>query len=162
MFADKGFSYAENLNVYICQRKNHFQITAQTLVDKVPKYFYAENRFQLIDHYKLNIHAIKSEQKSEFVEIRQSKSTDRKHFKYEPLRIEKLESMKMSSLTAKRLHFGEVTKNNKMLGNNILNPRQRFFKLIVEMQVISNEGQTSLLYSYESEIVIVRVSRHKS
>ena len=86
----------------------------------------------------------------------------RRHFPYAPLIIKKLLPNETNLLIAKKLHFGQVTRNNKLSINNLPNPQQCYFNLIVEMKVVAADGQAFSLYSVESEEkIIVRVSKLK-
>ena len=156
--ADKGFHYSEIFESYISQRKNHFQITIQVLVHALVKYVRAHEQYYEIDHYQLEIYAIKNEDKSERIEIHQSNKGDRRHLKYMPIEFKALLPNQENRQSAKRLHFGEITKFNKYV-NMSPNPKQRYFTLVVELQVVTTTGNTFVLFSTESEKrIIVRVS----
>ena len=154
--ADKGFAYSGTYSSYISQRKNHFQITLQTLVDKTAKYVFYNGQLYEIDHFELHIYAVKSEFKSDRIEIRQSNIGDRRHLEYKPMCIRRLEVNNDNHITAKRLHFGQITKNNKCI-NHMPNPKQRFFNLVVELKVTTLNQNSFLIYAAESENIIVRV-----
>ena len=153
--ADKGFQYSNVCGSYICQRKNHFQLSIQILVDKIAKYVYTEGHYHEIGYYTIEIYAIRNEFRTEKVQICQS-NTDRRHVKYEPV-IQRFEPTDDNRVVIKRLHFSEITKNNKF-SNQKPNSMQRYFILIVELRVHLTNGKKCVLYSVESERIIVRVS----
>ena len=155
--ADKGFQYSPVQDSYISHKKNHFQITTQSLVDRLPKYVYAEDKFHEISHFCVDMYAVKCENKTEIVSINQSNLKERKHKKYIPIEIKTLVPHQDNLVTIKRLHFGDVTKNNKWI-NNFPNQNQRYFHLIVELKVVTVDHKTFVIYSVESENkIIVRV-----
>ncbi len=112
--------------------------------------------FHEIDHFELDVYAVKNELQTDRVDIHQS-GLARRHFKYEPLVIKKLEAFEANRVSAKRLHFAATTKNNKFL-NREVNPMQRYFILVVEFKAVTTDGQNFIIYSVESERIIVRVS----
>ena len=117
-----------------------------------------ESQYEEIDHYMLEIYAVKSEQKQCRIEINQSNSKTRKHLKYEPLVFKKLEPNQDNLVSARRLHFGEITKNNKFI-SNCPNENQKYFNLIVEVKVVTKNGNSFIIHSVESDKkIIVRVS----
>lgn len=148
------------MNSYVCQKKNHFQITTQTIIEKQAKYISFENTLFQILCFKLDIYGVKCELPNERIEIRQSSANDRKHHAFEALILNQLLPSQPNRLTAKRLHFASSTKNNRYK-NKRPNPKQCFFKLIIEMQAITTTGQSFILYSVESDKIIVRVSERK-
>ena len=92
----------------------------------------------------------------QYVPIKQSDS-NRKPIDYEAEKLY-VYPFQPNKLTVKRLHFAYTTQNNNRKKNKP-NPDQRYFLLIVEMQVISkNTGQAFTLYSVASDRLIVRVS----
>ena len=155
--ADKGFRYSQSFKSYVCQRKNHFQVSLQVLIDKDANYVRVDGHYHKIDHYRLNIYAVRDEQKTEKVKIKQSNKNDQRHLNYEPLIIKKLELNNSNHVSAKRLHFGEITRNNKPLQNNMPNQKQRYFILNVDFEVVVADGLVFKLHSIESEKIIVRV-----
>jgi hypothetical protein len=61
-----------------------------------------------------------------------------------------------------RLHFAHTTNNNNRKRNKsgqiIPNPDQRYFLLVVEIQIVTKAGKLFTLCASASERVIVRVS----
>lgn len=151
--ADKGFAYSSFDDAFICQKKNHFQITTHTYVNKAPKYFKLSNQFFEISTFKLNLYGIKQESQMQQIPIKES-DKDRKLFDYKPYECE-LNANQMNKCTIRRLHFSQTTNNNNRKKNKS-NPDQRYFLLVVEMQIIDTYGQVHKLYSAISERLIVR------
>jgi myelin regulatory factor len=151
--ADKGFAYSSFDDAFICQKKNHFQITTHTYVNKTPKYFKINNQFFEISSFKLNLYGIKQESQMQQIAIKES-DKDRKLFDYKPYECE-LNANQMNKLTLRRLHFSQTTNNNNRKKNKP-NPDQRYFLLVVEMQIVDTYGQAHTLYSAVSEKLIVR------
>ena len=121
------------------------------------KYKSDETTFHEIDNFQLQFYGVKQESQMQVVPIRQSDS-NRKPINYEPEKFF-LSPYQPNKLTVKRLHFAYTTQNNNRKKNKP-NPEQRYFLLIVEMQIISkNTGQTFTLYAVQSDRLIVRV-RH--
>ena len=99
---------------------------------------------------------MKNELQTERIEICQS-NIDRRHVKFEPIIIKKIEPNSDNQMIIRRLHFSEITKRNKFI-NHMPNPLQRYFILIIEFRVHLANNQHFVLYSAESEKIIVRVS----
>jgi myelin regulatory factor len=156
--ADKGFTYSTIDDAFICQKKNHFQITTHTTLKNPAKYFKLKNyiHFHEIEYYQLQFYGVKQESQMQYVPIKQSNS-NRKPIDYEPEKFQ-FYPFQQNKLTVKRLHFAHTTNNNNRKKNKP-NPEQRYFLLIVDMQVLSKStGQLFTLYAVQSEKIIVRVS----
>lgn len=161
--ADKGFVYSSFDDAFVCQKKNHFQITTHTTLRSNAKYFKyksTDTKFYEIDYYCLQFYGVKQESLMQYVPIKQSDS-NRKPIDYEPQKC-LLYSNQQNKLTVKRLHFAYTTQNNNRKKNKP-NPEQRYFLLVVEMQIMPKNAfsmsQPSILYSVASERLIVRVSK---
>ncbi|CAF0786851.1 unnamed protein product [Brachionus calyciflorus] len=158
--ADKGFFYSQFDEAFICQKKNHFQITSHTIIDKIPFYCKSktDSQFHIIDKFILQLYGIKQESPLQKIQIKQSDS-DRKPIDYEPSECKFIPDQ-LNKLTKMRLHFAHTTNNNNRkrnkTGQTIPNPDQRYFLLIVEIQIITKNGKTFTLCSSASERVIVR------
>ena len=72
--ADKGFTYSTIDDAFICQKKNHFQITTHTTFKNPAKYFKLKNEihFHEIENYQLQFYGVKQESQMQFVGIKQS------------------------------------------------------------------------------------------
>ncbi|XP_046840657.1 myelin regulatory factor-like [Xenia sp. Carnegie-2017] len=151
---DKGLSFSPAESVFICQKKNHFQISLNlemvfgnaTLVE-------VDGAFERVNFCKIHLYALKAESPQKKVNIEQS-SADRSKRPYVPVRIPNGSSTK--TLTIGRLHFCETTSNN-MRKQGKLNPDQRYFQLVVDIRAYTNEGNYSICRQV-SERVIVRAS----
>jgi hypothetical protein len=128
----------------------------QIFADRLPKYAYIEGYYKEIDYFTLNIFAVKYELQTEKIKICQS-NVDRKHVKFEPVLIKEIEPNSDNQLIIKRLHFSEITKNNKFI-NDMPNHLQRYFILVIEFHVHLTNQTDFVLYSAQSEKIIVRVS----
>lgn len=113
--------------------------------------------FHEISYYQLNVYGIKCESPSTIIQIKQTSANDRKPHDYQPLKLNELAAFEANRLTVKRLHFAVTTENNRKV-NNKPNPNQRYFKLVVELQVITMNGGSFILYAVESDEIIVRVN----
>lgn len=120
----------------------------------------SESQFYQVDKFILHLYGIKQESPLQKIQIKQSDS-DRKPVDYEPVECTFLPEQS-SKLTKMRLHFAHTTNNNNRKRNKtgltIPNPDQRFFLLIVEIQILTNDGKNFTLCSSASERVIVRVN----
>lgn len=160
--ADKGFFYSQFDECFICQKKNHFQITTHTLLNCIPVYCKPklDSQFYKIEKFFLQMYGVKQESPLQKIQIKQSDS-DRKPVDYEPVECN-LIPQQSNKVTKMRLHFAHTTNNNNRKRNKagvtIPNPDQRFFLLVVEIQAITDSGKIFTLCSSASERVIVRVS----
>lgn len=57
--ADKGFNFSVADDSFVCQKKNHFQITCHIGITGDPKYVRTHEGVKKIDHYCLHFHGIK-------------------------------------------------------------------------------------------------------
>lgn len=145
----------------MCQKKNHFQITTHTIVQKEATFCRPKNEinFHQIDKFVLQLYGIKQESPLQKIQIKHSDS-DRKPVDYDPIEC-KFIPKQPTKLTKMRLHFAHTTNNNNRKRNKsgltIPNPDQRYFLLIVEIQILTKTGRVFTLCSSASERVIVRV-----
>lgn len=112
------------------------------------------NLFEKIEKFELHLYGMKQESQLQKIQIKQSYS-DRKPVDYEPVEC-KFIPAKLNKITKMRLHFASTTNNNNRKRNKP-NPDQRYFLLIVEIQIITSSGNVYPLCSAVSERVIVRV-----
>lgn len=60
MDADKGFNFSVPDEAFVCQKKNHFQVTVQMGIAGHPKYVKTqEGSIKKVDNYFLHFHGIK-------------------------------------------------------------------------------------------------------
>ncbi|KAF9786558.1 hypothetical protein SFRURICE_012166 [Spodoptera frugiperda] len=130
--ADKGFNYSQIDEAFVCQKKNHFQVTCQIQMQGDPHY---------------------AEDPSQEVRIEQSQS-DRTKKPFHPVPVEiRREGAKV---TVGRLHFAETT-NNNMRKKGRPNPDQRHFQLVVALR--AHVGHTDFIIAASaSDRIIVRAS----
>lgn len=162
--ADKGFSYSIFDEAFVCQKKNHFQITAYTFVESQP--FYCRkttsnnDEYHEISSFRLRLYGVKEESPKQTIEIRKSDS-DRKPLEFEPPEYPMMGGVE-NKLTQMRLHFAHTTSNNNRKrdmksGRVVPNPDQRYFLLVVELEAVTTTGLAFCVCSASSERVIVRV-----
>lgn len=160
--ADKGFFYSDFDDSFVCQKKNHFQITTYTYVEHEPTFckLCTETAYHEIDRYELALYGVRKESLMHRVDIKQSDS-DRKQSDYVPAEVT-LVAGQVNKCTKMRLHFAQTTNNNnkKRLksGAVIPNPDQRYFLLVVDLLIRTKDNRTYTLCSNITEKFIVRVS----
>ncbi|KAM9846098.1 myelin regulatory factor-like protein [Aulostomus maculatus] len=151
---DKGFNYSTADEAFICQKKNHFQVTVQIIVAAEPRYVRTPIGPQEVDHFQIKVFGIKLETPSHQVTIEQSQP-DRSKKPFHPIRVN-LPSGKITKVTLGRLHFSETTANN-MRKKGKPNPDQRYFQMVVGLYA-AVKHETFLLTAQVSERIIVRAS----
>lgn len=151
---DKGFTYSAADEAFVCQKKNHFQVTVQIGVSGEPRYVRTPRGSQEVDHFEINVFGIKLEDHSHHVLIEQSQS-DRSKKPFYPVRVS-LPSRKITKVTLGRLHFNETTSNN-IRKKGKPNPDQRYFQMVVGLYAAVKE-EKFLLTALMSERIIVRAS----
>ncbi|KAG7458344.1 myelin regulatory factor [Solea senegalensis] len=151
---DKGFNYSAPDEAFICQKKNHFQVTIHIGVAAEPQYVKTPRGTQEVDHFQIKVFGIKLEAPSHHVTIEQSQP-DRSKKPFHPVRVS-LPGGKITKVTLGRLHFSETTANN-MRKKGKPNPDQRYFQMVVGLYAAVGED-THLLTALVSERIIVRAS----
>ncbi|XP_061085075.1 myelin regulatory factor-like protein [Conger conger] len=151
---DKGFSYSSTDEAFVCQKKNHFQVTVHIGMAGTPKYVKTPSGPKPIDSFYVKVFGVKFEAQSHTVTIEQSQS-DRTKKPFLPVQVS-LPGDKVTKVTLGRLHFSETTANN-MRKKGKPNPDQRYFLLVVGLYA-SVEDQNFLLVAHKSERIIVRAS----
>lgn len=154
--SDKGFSYSAIDAAFLCQRKNHFQMTVTMDMLDRPRFAQLSpgRMLQPIREVFLCVHGIKSENGAAAIPIEQSQ-VDRSKCVLQPVRVQLTEGTQ-SKVTLARLHFSETTANN-MRKKGKPNPEQRYFNLVVSL-VANLEGTNVTLSSVKSPDIIVRAS----
>ncbi|XP_078077205.1 myelin regulatory factor-like protein [Mustelus asterias] len=152
--ADKGFNFSTADDSFVCQKKNHFQLTIHIGLIGCPKYVKTPLGLKPVETFFLKILGVKVEATNQVITIEQSQS-DRSKKPFKPVRID-LPGHQTTKITLGRLHFGETTANN-MRKKGKPNPDQRYFKLVVGLYVAS-QNQNYLLAAHTSERIIVRAS----
>uniref|UniRef100_A0A3Q1EMV4 Myelin regulatory factor like n=1 Tax=Acanthochromis polyacanthus TaxID=80966 RepID=A0A3Q1EMV4_9TELE len=151
---DKGFNYSATDEAFVCQKKNHFQVTVHIGVAAEPQYVRTPSGPQQVDHFQIKVFGVKLETPSHQVTIEQSQP-DRTKKPFHPVRIS-LPGGKITKVTLGRLHFSETTTNN-MRKKGKPNPDQRYFQMVVGLYAAVRE-ETFLLTALVSERIIVRAS----
>lgn len=140
---DKGFLYSATDDAFVCQKKNHFQVSVMGQFSTLPSFVCVDGEYLPIDG--LNIYAqglkvsVKGPLKAANLEfkiempptpvlIEQSQS-DRRKIPLVPAPVEVSSSFKT---TLSRLHFGETTANN-MRKRGLPNPAQCYFVLVISL-----------------------------
>ncbi|XP_025908567.1 myelin regulatory factor-like protein [Nothoprocta perdicaria] len=151
---DKGFNFSITDDAFVCQKKNHFQITVHIGIPGHPKYVKTLLGLKPIEKFYLKAFGIKVEAPSQTIAIEQSQS-DRSKKTFHPVKID-LPEDQIIKVTLGRLHFSETTANN-MRKKGKPNPDQRYFMLVVGLYALSQD-QFYLLSAHVSERIIVRAS----
>ncbi|XP_045177202.2 myelin regulatory factor-like isoform X3 [Mercenaria mercenaria] len=149
--ADKGFNFSVSDDSFVCQKKNHFQITCHIGITGDPKYVRTHEGVKKIDHYCLHFNGIKLESPSQTIKIEQSQS-DRSKKPFKPVRVDVLPD-NVSKLTVGRLHFSETTSNN-MRKKGRPNPDQRYFQLVVALHAHSGDNSYLVAGSVSAKIIV--------
>ncbi|KAF4114449.1 hypothetical protein G5714_004672 [Onychostoma macrolepis] len=151
---DKGFSYSTADEAFVCQKKNHFQVTVHIGMVGDPRFVRTSGGLMPIESFHVNVFGVKLEAQNHFITIEQSQS-DRSKKPFLPVRVN-LPGDKITKVTLGRLHFSETTANN-MRKKGKPNPDQRYFKMVVALYVTVKE-ERFLLVANVSERIIVRAS----
>ncbi|XP_076732174.1 myelin regulatory factor-like protein [Maylandia zebra] len=151
---DKGFNYSTADESFVCQKKNHFQVTVHIGVDAEPQYIKTASGPQEIDFFQIKVFGVKLETPSHLVTIEQSQP-DRSKKPFHPVRVS-LPGGKITRVTLGRLHFSETTANN-MRKKGKPNPDQRYFQMVVGLYAVVKD-ESFPLTALVSEKIIVRAS----
>ncbi|XP_043947713.1 myelin regulatory factor [Drosophila biarmipes] len=152
--ADKGFNFSVSDDAYVCQKKNHFQVTCHARLQGDAKFVKTPSGFEKIKSFHLHFYGVKFEAPNQTIRVEQSQS-DRSKKAFYPVLID-LQKHIVSKITVGRLHFSETT-NNNMRKKGRPNPEQRFFQLVVGLHVHTHSGNFPVV-SHGSEKIIVRAS----
>ncbi|KAG8439675.1 hypothetical protein GDO86_005739 [Hymenochirus boettgeri] len=154
VITDKGFNFSVVDDAFVCQKKNHFQVTVHIRVLGSPKCVQTQMGRNPIESFYLKVFGVKVESTSQTITIEQSQSDRRKH-PFNPVTL-KLPSDQITKVTVGRLHFNETTANN-MRKKGRPNPDQRYFMLVVGLYAVCHE-ESHLIVAHVSERIIVRAS----
>ncbi|XP_060626680.2 myelin regulatory factor isoform X2 [Anolis sagrei] len=150
--ADKGFNFSVGDDAFVCQKKNHFQVTVYIGMIGDPKYVKTPEGLKPLECFYLKLHGVKLEALNQSINIEQSQS-DRSKRPFNPVMVN-LPSEQVTKVTVGRLHFSETTANN-MRKKGKPNPDQRYFMLVVALQAHA-QNQNYTLAAHISERIIVR------
>eukprot|EP00050_Salpingoeca_kvevrii_P020450 m.98791 g.98791 ORF g.98791 m.98791 type:complete len:577 (-) comp8870_c0_seq1:310-2040(-) len=151
---DKGFKRCSTGDGFICQKKNHFQITVSLQLMAQPSYVSTSAGVLRVSDLYIVMHGIKMEAPQERVALEQSQS-DRSRRLFKPVAV-KVSGNEMCRVTIGRLHFSEPTANN-MRKKGKANPDQRYFGLVVSLAAKAGDEYFTIA-SHLSEKIIVRAS----
>ncbi|XP_035379727.1 myelin regulatory factor isoform X2 [Electrophorus electricus] len=152
--ADKGFNFSLADDAFVCQKKNHFQVTVYIGMLGDPKYVKTSEGLQPIECFYLKLNGVKLEAMNQTINVEQSQS-DRSKRPFKPVLVT-LPPEQVTKVTVGRLHFSETTANN-MRKKGKPNPDQRYFMLVVALQAQSH-SQSFTIAAQVSERIIVRVT----
>nr|XP_056703104.1 myelin regulatory factor-like protein [Euleptes europaea] len=152
--ADKGFNFSAADDAFVCQKKNHFQITVYVCVTGNPKFVKTSLGLKPIESFYLKAFGIKMEAPNQVIVVEQSQS-DRTKRPFYLFKVD-LPEDQVTKVTLARLHFSETTANN-MRKKGKPNPDQRYFKLVAGLYAVSQD-QSYLVIAHVSEKIIVRAS----
>ncbi|XP_012580608.1 PREDICTED: myelin regulatory factor [Condylura cristata] len=152
--ADKGFNFSVGDDAFVCQKKNHFQVTVYVGMLGEPKYVKTPEGLKPLECFYLKLHGVKLEALNQSINIEQSQS-DRSKRPFNPVTVN-LPPEQVTKVTVGRLHFSETTANN-MRKKGKPNPDQRYFMLVVALQAHA-QNQNYTLAAQISERIIVRAS----
>ena len=83
--ADKGFNFSIPDDAFVCQKKNHFQVTTHIGCGTMPKYVKTDQGLKPIDVFTISLHGIKVEALNSYIRVEQSQA-DRSKKPFNPIR----------------------------------------------------------------------------
>ncbi|XP_031330004.1 myelin regulatory factor homolog 1 isoform X2 [Photinus pyralis] len=152
--ADKGFNFSNADDAFVCQKKNHFQITCHIQLLGDAQFVKTPDGFQKISSFHLHFYGVKYDCPTQTIRVEQSQS-DRSKKPFHPVLVELINSQ-VTKVTVGRLHFSETTSNN-MRKKGKPNPEQRYFQLVVGLHAHTTHGNFAIV-SHASQKIIVRAS----
>eukprot|EP00049_Salpingoeca_infusionum_P018265 m.356449 g.356449 ORF g.356449 m.356449 type:complete len:676 (+) comp17546_c0_seq1:425-2452(+) len=152
---DKGFKRGREEHDFICQKKNHFQVTVAIKLAASPKFVATDQGVKPIESMFIVMHGIKTEKPDAKIHLEQSQS-DRTKRAFKPVAFKTIPN-EVCTVKVGRLHFGEPTANN-MRKRGRINPEQRYFALVVTIAAKTEGGHFYSTASLISDRIIVRAS----
>ncbi|XP_076390091.1 myelin regulatory factor isoform X4 [Megachile rotundata] len=156
--ADKGFNFSNSDDAFVCQKKNHFQITCHAQLQGEAIFVRTGEGLKKISSFQLHFYGVKVESPTQTIRVEQSQS-DRSKKPFHPVtaafRVE-LGGERVTKVTVGRLHFSETTSNN-MRKKGKPNPDQRYFHLVVGLHAHTADQASYQVVAHASERIIVRV-----
>ncbi|XP_076254672.1 uncharacterized protein LOC143192835 isoform X3 [Rhynchophorus ferrugineus] len=155
--ADKGFNFSNADDAFVCQKKNHFQITCHVQLLGDAQFVKTPDGFQKISSFHLHFYGVKHDCPTQTIRVEQSQS-DRSKKPFHPVFCSRVElvNSQVTKVTVGRLHFSETTSNN-MRKKGKPNPEQRYFQLVVGLHAHTSNGNFPVV-SHASQKIIVRAS----
>ncbi|XP_067213805.1 myelin regulatory factor-like protein isoform X4 [Linepithema humile] len=153
--ADKGFNFSNSDDAFVCQKKNHFQITCHAQLQGEAVFVRTGEGLKKISGFQLHFYGVKVESPSQTIRVEQSQS-DRSKKPFHPVTVD-LGGERVTKVTVGRLHFSETTSNN-MRKKGKPNPDQRYFHLVVGLHAHTADQASYQVVAHASERIIVRAS----
>lgn len=155
--ADKGFHFSFQDDAFICQKKNHFQVSVTFGFSNKPICIKLDESDNLlpIKKFALHLYGMRLESESTWVSLEKSQ-TDRTKIPFDPVELEATPNVNKKA-TIGKLHFSETTANN-MRKKGKPNPDQRFFSLIVALHAYIDDRTHYPVLMHRSDKIIVRAS----
>ncbi|KAK7864381.1 hypothetical protein R5R35_010977 [Gryllus longicercus] len=153
--ADKGFNFSNADDAFVCQKKNHFQITCHVQLQGDARFVKTPEGLKKISSFHLHFYGVKVESPTQTIKVEQSQS-DRSKKPFHPVPMD-LQVEQVTKVTVGRLHFSETTSNN-MRKKGKPNPDQRYFYLVVGLHAHCADNNDYPVVSHSSERIIVRAS----
>lgn len=72
--ADKGFNFSNSDDAFVCQKKNHFQITCHVQLHGNGVYVKTQNNIEKVRTFHLHFYGVKLETPGQTIRIEQSQS----------------------------------------------------------------------------------------
>ncbi|XP_033610855.1 myelin regulatory factor isoform X3 [Cryptotermes secundus] len=151
--ADKGFNFSNADDAFVCQKKNHFQITCHAQLQGDAQFVKTPEGLKKISSFHLHFYGVKVESPTQTIKVEQSQS-DRSKKPFHPVLVD-LQGEQVTKVTVGRLHFSETTSNN-MRKKGKPNPDQRYFYLVVGLHAHCADSNNYPIVSHASERIIVR------
>lgn len=82
--ADKGFNFSNADDAFVCQKKNHFQVTVHIQPIGEPAFVKTPEGFQKIENFFLHFYGVKVESPNQTIKVEQSQS-DRSKKAFHPV-----------------------------------------------------------------------------
>ncbi|XP_050312385.1 myelin regulatory factor [Anthonomus grandis grandis] len=152
--ADKGFNFSNADDAFVCQKKNHFQVTCHVQLLGDAQFVKTPEGLKKISSFHLHFYGVKHDCPTQTIRVEQSQS-DRSKKPFHPVLVELVNSQ-VTKVTVGRLHFSETTSNN-MRKKGKPNPEQRYFQLVVGLHAHTTNGNFPVV-SHASQKIIVRAS----
>ncbi|KAF4523938.1 hypothetical protein B566_EDAN011192 [Ephemera danica] len=153
--ADKGFNFSNADDAFVCQKKNHFQITCHAQLQGDAHFVRTPEGLKKIGSFHLHFYGVKVESPNQTIKVEQSQS-DRSKKPFHPVLVD-LHPEQLTKVTVGRLHFSETTSNN-MRKKGKPNPDQRYFYLVVGLHAHCAGDTDYPIVAQASERIIVRAS----
>ncbi|KAG7214080.1 hypothetical protein KM043_001442 [Ampulex compressa] len=153
--ADKGFNFSNSDDAFVCQKKNHFQITCHAQLQGEAIFVRTGEGLKKISSFQLHFYGVKVESPTQTIRVEQSQS-DRSKKPFHPVPVE-VGVERVTKVTVGRLHFSETTSNN-MRKKGKPNPDQRYFHLVVGLHAHTADQASYQVVAHASERIIVRAS----